>query len=290
MAIDIARLKARRFQEVVQRYGPRECILYALGIGLGQDPLDEAQLRFTYERDLQMLPTMPVVLAYPGFWQREPDTGIDWHGIVHGEQRLTVHAPLPVQGTVVGRMRVDEVVDKGAGKGALLYTTRELFDGKDGRLLCTLQSTAFCRFDGGCAGDARPAEAPVPPLQAVPGRAPDRVHAVAIPPQAALLYRLNGDDNPLHADPDVARAAGFERPILHGLCSYGVAGFSVLSQACGMDASRLRRLDVRFTSPVYPGETLTTELWFEGKQAARLRCRVVERDVTVLDRGYASWE
>ena len=290
MAIDIARLKGRRFPDVVQRYGPRECILYALGIGLGQDPLDGDQLRFTYERDLQMLPTMPVVLASPGFWQREPDTGIDWHGIVHGEQRLTVHAPLPVQAAVIGRMHVDEVVDKGPGKGALLYTTRELFDEQGGRLLCTMQSTAFCRLDGGCAGNAVPPEAPVPALQPVPERAPDCVHAVAIPPQAALLYRLNGDDNPLHADPATARAAGFERPILHGLCSYGVAGFAVISQACGVDAARLRRLDMRFTAPVYPGETLTTELWFEGSQAARLRCRVAGRGVTVLDRGYAAWE
>lgn len=290
MAIDIARLKARPFEEVVQRYGARDCILYALGIGLGQDPLDAAQLRFTYERELQVLPTMPVVLAYPGFWQREPDTGIDWHGVVHGEQRLTLHAPLPAQGTVVGRQRVDEVVDKGPGRGALLHTTRELFDQDNGRLLCTMQSTAFCRFDGGCAGVAAPTASPVPPLLPVPERPPDRRNAFATLPQAALIYRLNGDDNPLHADPAVARAAGFERPILHGLCTYGVAGFSVIALACGMDATRLRRLDARFTAPVFPGETLTTELWFEGSNAARLRCRVAERDVTVLDRGYASWE
>ena len=172
----------------------------------------------------------------------------------------------------------------------MLYTTRELFDEKNGRLLCTMHSTAFCRFDGGCAGSAVPAKAPVLELQSVPARAPDCVHAFAIPPQAALLYRLNGDDNPLHVDPVIARAAGFGRPILHGLCSYGVAGYSVIAQACCMDAARLRQLDMRFTAPVYPGETLSTELWFEGSQAARLRCRVTGRDVTVLDRGYAAWE
>lgn len=289
MTIDIARLKARRFRDIVHRYGSRDCILYALGIGLGQDPLDAAQLRFTYERELQMLPTMPVVLAYPGFWQREPDTGIDWRGVVHGEQRLTLHGPLPVEGTVVGRLRVDEVVDKGPGRGALLHTTRELFDEKDGRLMCTMQSTAFCRFDGGCSGEAVPAASPVPALEPVPQRAPDRRHTFATLPHAALLYRLNGDDNPLHADPEVARSAGFERPILHGLCTYGVAGHAVVSVACGGDATRLRRLDVRFTAPVFPGETLATELWLEGSHSARLRCRVVERDAVVLDRGYAAW-
>lgn len=287
--IDIARLKARPFADVVQGYGPRDCILYALGIGLGQDPLDPAQLRFTYERGLQMLPTMPVVLGYAGFWQREPDTGIDWRGVVHGEQRLTLHGPLPVAGTVVGRLRVDEVVDKGPGRGALLHTTRELFSQETGRLLSTMQSTAFCRFDGGCAGDAAPAASPVPPLLPVPGRPADRHHSFTTLPQAALLYRLNGDDNPLHANPAVARAAGFERPILHGLCTYGVAGYAVISLACGGDATRLRRLDARFTAPVFPGETITTDLWFEGQQAARLRCRVESRGVTVLDRGYASW-
>jgi acyl dehydratase len=289
LAIDIARLKARAFPASVQHYGARECILYALGIGVGQDPLDPAQLRFTYEQGLQMLPTMPVVLAYPGFWQREPDTGIDWRGVVHGEQRLTLHEPLSAQGTVLGRLRVDEVVDKGPGRGALLYTTRELSSPEDGRLLCTMQSTAFCRFDGGCAGHAAPAEAPVPPLLPIPERAPDRCLDFVTLPQAALLYRLNGDDNPLHADPAVARAAGFDRPILHGLCTYGVAGFAVTQVACGGDATRLRRLDVRFTAPVFPGETLTTELWLEGRNAARLRCRVEARDVTVLDRGHASW-
>lgn len=289
MAIDIPRLKARLFPEIVKHYDDRDCILYALGIGLGQDPLSEDELQFTYERKLQMLPTMPVVIGYPGFWQREPDTGIDWRGIVHGEQRLTLHEPIAPKGAVVSRMRVDEVVDKGTGKGALLHSTRELYAQEGGRLLCTMQSTAFCRFDGGCAGSEAPAASPVAPLEAVPDRPADARHVFSTLPQAALIYRLNGDDNPLHADPEVARAAGFDKPILHGLCTYGVAGLAVVARACDMDARRLRRLDVRFTSPVYPGETLTTELWFEGENAARLRCRVEARDVTVLDRGYAAW-
>ncbi|MEF7616724.1 MaoC/PaaZ C-terminal domain-containing protein [Aquincola sp. MAHUQ-54] len=289
MAIDYPRLKARPFADVVQHYTARDCILYALGIGLGQDPLDEAQLRFTYERGLQMLPTMPVVIGYGGFWLREPDTGVRWEGVVHGEQRLTIHEPLPTDAVVVGRTRVDEIVDKGPGRGALVYTSREIRRQDDDRLLCTLQSTAFCRFDGGFSGGEPAAKAPVQALRPVPDRRPDRSFRFKTAPNAALIYRLSGDDNPLHADPAVAREAGFERPILHGLCTYGVAGHAVVTMACGGDAQRLRRLDVRFTSPVYPGETLSTELWFNGDHEAQLRCRVVERDVVVLDHGLAAW-
>lgn len=284
MAIDYSRLKSRVFDDVVQDYGPRECMLYALGLGLGHDPMDQAQLDFVYEEGLQLLPTMAVVLGYGGFWQREPDTGIAWQNVVHGEQGLVVHRPLPVSGHVTGRTVIEEIVDKGPGRAAHVHTRRDLFDTRSGELLCSLSSNAICRADGGFGG---PAIGPVGPAP-LPERASDRSFDYAIPLQAALIYRLSGDSNPLHAAPAVARQAGFERPILHGLCSYGIASYSLLRMT-GAAPEQLRRFDVRFSAPVYPGDVLRTELW-QGPDPGsplRFRCTVPARGVTVLDRGLA---
>ncbi|MDM0047875.1 MaoC/PaaZ C-terminal domain-containing protein [Variovorax sp. J22R115] len=283
MTIDYDRLRSRVFPDVVQTYGPRDVILYALGLGLGNNPMDAHQLQHVYEDGLRVLPTMAVVLGHPGFWQRDPGTGIAWQSVVHGEQSLVVHRPLPVSGSVTGRMVVEEIIDKGPGRGAHLHTRRDLFDNADGALLCVLRSNAICRADGGFGGPAVDMPA-APPL---PRREPDRFLDFAIPQQAALIYRLSGDDNPLHADPAVARLAGFERPILHGLCSYGVAGHAVATMAAGGDASRVRRLDARFSAPVYPGDVLRTDVWMGESEGVRFRCRVSARNVTVLDRGLA---
>jgi acyl dehydratase len=284
MAIDYARLKSRVFADVVQDYGPRDCILYALGLGLGHDPMEPAQLEYVYEEGLQLLPTMAVVLGYGGFWQREADTGITWQTVVHGEQTLVMHRPLPVSGSVTGRTVIEEIVDKGPGRAAHVHTRRDLFDTHSGALLCSLGSNAICRSDGGFGGPATGPAGPAP----LPGRAPDQSLDYAIPLQAALIYRLNGDTNPLHADPAVARQAGFERPILHGLCSYGIAAHSLLRMAAAAP-HRLRRFDVRFSAPVYPGDVLRTELWHAAQDGAplRFRCTVPARGVTVLDRGLA---
>jgi acyl dehydratase len=142
--------------------------------------------------------------------------------------------------------------------------------------------TTFARADGGFGGPS----GPVKPVHALPERAPDMAADIATRPEAALIYRLSGDPNPLHASPAVAREAGFERPILHGLCSYGVAGRAILETCCEGDPSRLRRLDLRFSSPVYPGETIRTEIWRDGGEVS-FRARVVERDVVVLNNGLA---
>lgn len=287
MAIDRAHLKATQFPELRQTYDEKDCIFYALSVGIGQNHLDPWELGFVYEGNVRPLPTMPVVLAYPGFWQQNPETGINAKGIVHGEQRLTLHRPLPSRATVLSRMQVDEVVDKGEGRGALLHSSRRLYDEDGGELLCTMSSTAFCRFDGGFSKEP-PAASPVAPLEPVPERAPDQIFRFTTQPSIALIYRLNGDFNPLHADPDAARAGGFEQPILHGLCTYAIAAYSVMTMARDLQRS-IKRFDVRFTSPVYPGETLITEVWREPGLSARLRCRTEERDVVVLDRGYAEW-
>lgn len=284
MTIDYDKLMHWRIPEVRQRYTIRDTILYALGVGLGSDPTDERQLRFVYEKNLLVLPTYPLVLTHPGFWLRDPGTGVDWMKIVAGEQKLRIHRLPPPEGEVVGRMQVSGIVDKGPGKGALVYTTREVRDAALGDLLCTLTSTTFCRGDGGFGGPT----GPVPEAHALPQRSPDHVEDLPTLRQSALIYRLNGDYNPLHADPNVARAAGFERPILHGLCSLAVAGHALLKVLCDYDPTRLVELDVRFSAPVLPGETLRTEIWRDGNVAS-FRCKVVERDAIVLNNGRAVW-
>jgi acyl dehydratase len=288
--IDYAKLKARKFADAEQAYTEKDTMLYALGLGFGHDPMDEAQLQFVYEKNLKALPTMPVVLGSPGQWVRDPDSGIDWVRLVHGEQSLVVHKPLPAAGTVIGRTRIVGLVDKGAGKGALVYQQRTLHDKASGDLLATIDHVTFCRADGGFTdkpgngpkgGDAAP-----PPKPATPETAPHATCDLATRPEAALIYRLSGDRNPLHSEPAIAKAAGFPKPILHGLATYGSAGHAILKTYCDYDPSRLKSLAVRFSAPVYPGETIRTELWRDGNRL-QLRAKAVERDVVVLSHGTA---
>jgi acyl dehydratase len=281
MAIDYQQLKNKQFPDVVQTYTAKDCILYALGLGLGADPLDPDQLRFVYEDGLRMLPTMPVVLGSPGFWIKNEPTGIDWKAVLHGEQGLTIHRLPATEGTVVSRLRIEEIVDKGPGKGALIYSVRELRDRASGELLASLTSTSFCRADGGFGGPSGPTRA----AHAMPERAPDIVCDITTLPQAALIYRLSGDYNPLHADPAIAGAAGFKQPILQGLCSYGVAGHALLKALCDYDPARLQRMDLRFSAPVYPGETIRTEIWRDAPGRASFRARALQRDLVVLNNG-----
>jgi len=288
--IDYERLRARKFPEVEQTYTAKDTMLYALGLGYGYDPMDESQLQFVYEKNLKALPTMAVVLGYPGFWVKDPDSGIDWVRIVHGEQSLTVHKPLPAAGTVIGTTRIKAIVDKGQGKGALLFQERTIRDKATGETLATLDHLTFCRADGGFSekegNGPRGGDAPPPPKPAVPDSAPDATCDLPTLPQAALIYRLCADDNPLHAEPAVAKAAGFPQPILHGLATYGVAGHAILKTFCGYDPVRLKSLSLRFSAPVFPGETIRTEMWKEGNRV-RFRARVVQRDIVVLSHGTA---
>lgn len=295
MAINYHQLKARKFAPVHQQYTLRDSMLYALSLGLGNDPLDTTALPYVYEgkdgNGLITLPSQAVVLGYPGFWAREQDTGIDWVKLLHGEQRMRLHKPLPPAADVVGYNQITHLTDKGDGKGAIMVTERRL-ETATGELLATVQQVSFLRGDGGFsqANGGQPSDTPLPALQAVPeDRAPDFTDTQAIRPEAALLYRLSGDYNPLHADPVVAKAAGFERPILHGLASYGLVTHALLRQCAGGDATRFRALDIRFTSPVFPGETLVTEIWRVAGSSTQyqVRARVVERDKVVLSHGFA---
>jgi acyl dehydratase len=225
---------------------------------------------------------MGTVLGHPGFWARNRDTGIDWVKVVNGEQGITLHRPLVGQGTVTGRMRIVEVIDKGAGKGALVLSERKIADQATGAPIATVTHTMFCRGDGGFGGPPRKSPEPHP----LPERAADAVCDLATRPEAALIYRLSGDLNPIHSEPAVAKQAGYPRPIMHGLGSFGVAAHAVLKTFCGYDPQKLVSFASRFSAPVYPGETLRTEMWRDGNVVS-FRSRVVERDVIVVTNGRA---
>lgn len=279
MPIDYETLKNFDIPEVTQTITPRDCILYALSVGLGFDPLDDAQLAYVYEKRLKAMPAMANVLAYAGFWLADPRTGVDAVKLVHGEQSMILHAPLPTAGTLRARTRVRDIIDRGPGKGALLYSGRDIVSA-DGVKLASIEGTTFLRGDGGFGGPAGPVKPPHP----TPDRAPDLVVDLPTRPEQALLYRLNGDRNPLHIDPAVAARAGFDRPILHGLCTFGVVAHALLRALCGYDAEKFGRMDMRFSAPVFPGETIRTEIFHEAGGAA-FRARVVERAVVVGSNG-----
>jgi len=282
MAIVYDRLMALDIPPREQVYAAKDCILYALGIGFGHDPMNEDELSFVYEKNLKVLPTMGTVLGHPGFWARNPDTGIDWVKVVNGEQGIALHRPLAGQGTVIGRQRIVEVIDKGPGKGALVLSERTITDKATGEPVATVTHTMFCRGDGGFGGPPRQAPAP----HELPNRQPDAVCDLGTRPEAALIYRLSGDLNPLHSDPAVARQAGYPRPIMHGLGSFGVAAHAVLKIFCNYDPKALVTFAARFSAPVFPGETLRTEMWRDG-EAVSFRTRVIERDVVAVNNGRA---
>lgn len=259
----------------------RDVMLYALGIGMGADPLDERELAFVNEgcfhpRPLKVVPTFASVAA----WGAGPgDLGINRLLVVDGERDITFHQPLPVSAKITADSRVVAVYDKGKDKGAVI-TRETVLRAEGGEPLATLVSSAFARGDGGFGGPSDGQPAP----HAVPTRAPDRSVDITTRPDQALLYRLCGDRNPLHSDPEFARQAGFPRPILHGMCTYGLTCRAVLQTYADYDASAFRRHAVRFSAPVYPGETVTVDLWRDGGVVS-FEARVKARNVTVIKNG-----
>ncbi|MBA1204264.1 3-alpha,7-alpha,12-alpha-trihydroxy-5-beta-cholest-24-enoyl-CoA hydratase [Pseudomonas capeferrum] len=280
MAIDYEKLLDLQIPDTQQSYTHKDSILYALSLGYASDPIDARQLPLVYEEGLQAVPTMGVVLAHPGYWPRTLNTGLDWVRIVHAEQGLTLHKQLPAEAQVIGKSRVVQIIDKGADKGALITYERRILERATGEPLCTITQTMLARGDGGFGG---PQQSIAPP-PGVPERPADYCVDLSTPANMALLYRLNGDWNPLHADPDIARKAGFERPILHGLATWGVAGRAIMQAVCGFDGNRIASIFGRFTAPAYPGETFRSEIWVDGTTVA-FRVRAVERDVIVINNG-----
>ncbi len=276
--MDVRSLVEHAFPSRRQCYTSRDSILYALSVGCSTDPLAAHDLCYTYERDLKTLPTQVCVLGHPGFWYQDPKFKIDWVRLLHGAQTIEMLRPLPAEGEVRAEYRVAGVNDKGPERGAILVLEKTLYNDRTGEVISRIGSTTVMRGDGGCGSFGEDAARPAP----MPEGEPDYMVDLVTLPQGALLYRLNGDANPLHADPAVAAAAGFERPILHGLCSMGVAGRGLVHLFCDGDADRLAKMAVRFTSPVFPGETLRVEAWRDGDRIP-FRMRVVERDVLVLN-------
>ena len=265
-------------------YARRDCIIYALGIGIGMDPTDENQLRFVYEPNLTAFPTMAAVLGWPGR-MNDPAFGIDERMVVAAELSVVLHRPLAPEATLAATARIREVIDRGPGHHAILLGTRDLI-APDGTVVATVDSAALARNHGGFGGPVT--EAPKP--HQVPSTAPAIVCDLPTPPNLALIYRLTGDENPLHADPARAKAAGFARPILHGAATFGIAAHAIMRQY-GYEVDRLASIGARFVRPVFPGETLRTEMWPQrAPEGTRIsfQCRAAGRDEVVVSNGLAT--
>lgn len=256
---------------------PRDAILYALSLGLGLRAEDAPGLRYLYEgaRDFAALPAFAIPLADPGFWMRRAP--LDLGRVLHLGERVEILRPVPVESALSRRAAVSHVADKGPDRGAVIVAESTLM-GPAGPVARVAQ-TALARGDGGRGGSF--GQAPPRLGAAPPDRAPDAViHRPTLPTQA-LLYRWNGDLNPLHADPAAARAAGFERPILHGLCTLGIASLAVLEAFCDW-APAIVGIEARFAAPVLPGDRLDCAMWREGRTVV-LRATVVGRAAAALD-------
>jgi len=267
------------------KYGDKDVMLYALGVGLGQDPMDETELAFVYEKGLKVVPTAATVLAGRGVSEPLPTkeghrpSQPNYLMLVHGEQKVELHRPLPTEGTFTTESRTIGAFDKGKDKGAVLVS-ETIWRDETGEKVATLTGSSFCRADGGFGGPAEGAPEP----HAVPSRAPDKSVDITTREDQALLYRLNGDRNPLHSDPESARRSGFPRPILHGLCTYGITCRAVLQEVVAWDADRIQSHQARFSAPVFPGDTITVDLWIDGPVIS-FEARVKARNVTVIKNG-----
>ena len=282
MAIDYDDMMQSGATGLAASYDDKDVMLYALGVGFGRDPLDEKELPFVYENNgLKVVPTFASVInrgEAPPERQRMPQKSqINFALVVDGERRITIHKPLPSKCEVAADERYLDILDKGEGRGAVLIQERVVREAASNEKLFTIVSSIFARGDGGFGGKAQGG----PELHSIPDRAPDLVKECDTRPDQALLYALSGDRNPLHRDPAFAKLVGFPRPILHGLCSYGTACRAVLSTLAQYQPERIRQFDVRFSKPVFPGETLVVELWRDGGTIS-YRASVKERPGAVV--------
>ncbi len=258
-------------------YSDKDSILYSLGIGLGNDPMNLNELKYVYENSQSVLPSMATNFQYHSPLLLK--TNINFIMVVHGEQRLSITNALPVSGDFIANAKVIGCYDKGPARGAIIEVETTVKNKKNNEEVCKLVSTTFARGDGGFGGPDSPKKEIF-----IPDGEPDYVSEVSTKPDQALIFRLSGDYNPLHSDPNFAKAAGFEKPILHGMCTYGIACRSLVNEICENDASKLKRFDCRFSSPVYPGETIITEMWKKDKMIY-FNSKVKERDKLVLKNG-----
>jgi acyl dehydratase len=277
----VDRLRSYTVPDVRDKWGVRETILYALGVGASLSEIDETQ--FVFEDGLVALPMMALVLGTPGFWLTNEELGLDWKLILHGEQSMKLLRPLPATGDLIGKTWIGPIADKGPGKPAMLHCTRQLFDPLTKELVAEMQDVCVLRGMGSFGGENLR-------LTVVdetrPQGAPDKTITLPTSRNQAAIYRLSRDRNPLHVVPAVAAQAGFERPILHGLSTFGVIGRALIHACCDGDATRLTEMRLRFTAPVYPGDIVLTEVWRED-ETVRFRASVPSRNVVVADYGSA---
>jgi len=279
--LDTEKLLSYRIPQTQDDYDPRDVIIYALGVGAGlASEIDETSLVF--ERNLQVLPTIALVLGTPGFWAMDPGSGLDWLSILHGEQRLKIHTPLESAGTLIGTTRVTDLADKGPGNPALIQAKKEVRT-LSGVLVAETSEIWFVQGAGGFGGER---SLPAEPHSQIPGRDPDFALSLPTSLAQAAIYRLSGDRNPLHIDPETAASVGFERPILHGLCTMGIVGRAIMHAACRGVASALHEMNVRFTAPVYPGDTISTHIWQDG-DTLLFRAYRNGFEQCVIDNGFA---
>lgn len=265
-------------------WSARDAVIYNLGIGFGEAAIrDPRLLAYVLEERPRVFPTMVSILGMQrGPWN-DPDSNIDATGVLHGEESIRIVRPLAVEGRLISSTRVAGIWDKGPGRGAVMRMERTLTDPNDGQHVATVGSSLFLRNNGGFGGSSH--GAPQPP--SLPDRAPDGYRDMATRPEQALLYRLAGDRNPLHADPEAARQAGFGRPILMGLCTFAIVARALVDDCADADGDCLQSLSVRFSGVVFPGETVRVEYWKRNGSEVVFRARVTDRESFVLTGGRA---
>lgn len=275
MPIEVEKVVGTELPGQVSTWDPDDVILYHLGLGAGVPATDESELEYTYENRLKVLPSFGVLPVFSTLGGMIGVEGMSFNPmmLLHGEQEIILHKPLPVRAKVENSARITDVFDK--GKGAAVVISAETRD-EQGELLCTNRFLAFIRGEGGFGGEPGPAPGNVPPE-----REPDFVTESTTLPQQALIYRLSGDKNPLHIDPAMAQMGGFDRPILHGLCSFGIVCKAAVDAALDGDVTQVGSYAARFAGVLFPGETLVTSLWREGdKILINAACK--ERDKPVI--------
>ncbi len=277
MPIDPAKARGARLPDSRSSYTRDQVILYHLGIGAGVPPTDPGELEYTYEKNLKVLPSFAVIPAFGSMGNIAggaiPGLEFNLAMLLHGEQEVIVHKPLPPEAELQTSAHIPEIYDK--GKAALVILEAEARDAS-GEPLFTNRFSLFIRGEGGFGGDSGPKAGNRPP-----DRQPDGIVESSSLPQQALIYRLSGDKNPLHADPEFAKMAGFDRPIIHGLCSYGVACKAVVDDALAGDVTRVSRYQARFAGVGFPGETYVTSYWKEGDQIL-IQAKSKERDAPII--------
>lgn len=278
MPIKYQSLMAARIADVPVSYGDRDTMLYALGLGFGSNQLDRQELAYVIDAPIpKTVPTMASVLIPGGFLA---DCGWDYGQVLRAGEQLDLYRPLPAAADLLANRHVRAVYDRGSDIGAEIVIQSEVRMAKDDAAIFTLDSSLIARADGGFGGPA----APVPAPHAMPAREPDLRCETTTRPDQALLFRLMGDRNPLHTDSEVAQEAGFATPLLHGRCIYGIACRAILATICEYDHTLITGFSARFSAPVYPGDTVTTDMW-QDRNVVSFQCSVKSRDSVVMSNG-----